>query len=179
MARNLTVAVLMAGSILGSLTLNPAHAQAGMGSMTTTTKNVIPRVKGFSEGKEILFLHTETSDPKTAQMLTSMISSPVLVVPSLAKVPKEALANLYVFTNGVKGTGPLGFQPDIFDRPAGRPGYSPLRTLNQVTWKGNRKARVLKSAKAVQAAASKGDVTIRPTNTVVNMPMVTWPGGKR
>lgn len=179
MARNLTAAVLIAGSVLGCLTLNPARAQAGMGSMTVTTKSVIPPVKGFSEGEEILFLHTETSDAKIAQMLTSMMGSPVLVVPSLAKVPREALANLYVFTNGLKGTGPLGFQPDIFDRPAGQPGYSPLRALNQVTWKDNRKARVLKSAKEVQAAASKGDVTIRRTNTVVNMPMVTWPGGKR
>ncbi len=76
--------------------------------MRSADAPVVPPVAGFSEGEKILFLHTETSDPEIAKVLTDMMGSPVLVVPSLAKAPKEMLAQVYVFTNGVKGMGPLG-----------------------------------------------------------------------
>ncbi|AFZ69284.1 DUF7482 domain-containing protein [Deinococcus peraridilitoris] len=183
MARNLIVttivAVLMAGFVLAYLALNPAAAQGGMGDMggMTTSEHTIPPVQGYAAGEKIFFLHTETSDPQVAEMLTSMMGSPVLVVPALAKVPKEALADLYVFTNGLKGGGPLGFQPDVFDRPPGEKGYSPLRALNQVTWKNPGRARVLKSAEAVQQDAQRGEVTLKRTGIVVNTPFVTWPQG--
>jgi hypothetical protein len=64
-----------------------------------------------------------------------MVSSPVLVVPELAKVPPSALGRVYVFTNGVKGPDPMGFQADVFDSAPTDPGYSPLRELNLVTSK--------------------------------------------
>ena len=41
-----------------------------------------------------------------------MMKSPVIFVPSLAKMPADALAQVYVFTNGVAGKGPFGFQSD-------------------------------------------------------------------
>lgn len=184
MARNLivttVVAVLKAGFVLAYPALNPAAAQAGMGGMggmTTTSEHTIPPVQGFAGGEEIFFLHTETSNPKVAERLTSMMGSPVLVVPSLAKVPKDALADVSVFTNGVRGGGPLGFQADVFDQPAGQPGYSPLRSLNQVTWKNSNTARILTSARQVQQAAQRGEITLRRPGVVVNMPFVTWPAG--
>src|SRR3970040_1318027 len=42
----------------------------------------IPPVKAYTEGKEIKFIHTEASDPKVAELLTEMMRSPVLLVPS-------------------------------------------------------------------------------------------------
>ncbi len=69
---------------------------------------VVPPVTGYSEGEKVLFLHTEASDPGIAKILTDMMGSPVLVVPALAQAPKEMLARVYVFTNGLKGEGPLG-----------------------------------------------------------------------
>jgi hypothetical protein len=138
-----------------------------------------PSIKGYLDGKEIKFFHTEVSDAKVAKILTDMIGSPVLAVPALAEVPQGALANVYVFTNGIKGGGPLRFQPDVFDNPPGTPGYSPLRALNLVTWKNGASPRVLKSAPEVKAAESKGEVTITRPGVVVNMPLLTWPGGHR
>ncbi len=137
-----------------------------------------PSIKGYLEGKEIKFFHTEVSDAKVAKILTDMIRSPVLAVPALAEVPRGALATVYVFTNGIKGGGPLKFQPDVFDNPPGTPGYSPLRALNLVTWK-NGASRVLKSAAEVREAEAKGEVTLTRPGVVVNMPMLTWPGGHR
>ncbi len=109
-----------------------------MGGMMAGDAPTVPPVTGYSEGQEILFIHTETSDPKIAKILTDMMGgSPVLVVPSLAKAPREMLAPVYVFTNGMTGDGPmgpLGGQADIFERPPGDPAYSPLRAVTLVTW---------------------------------------------
>ena len=85
----------------------------------------VPAGMAYAEGMEIRFIHTEASDPEIAQLLSDMMSSPVLHVPSLADVPETSRARVYVFTNGVEGTGPLGFQPDVFDSPPGTEGYSP------------------------------------------------------
>lgn len=150
-----------------------ATTQMGTGAI------MVPPVKGYTEGKEISFIHTEASDAGITQMLTGMMGSPVLTVPSLAKAPAEMLANVYVFTNGIKGEGPLGFQPDVFDNPPGTNGYSPLRALIKVTWKDEKSSRLLKSAAAVKEAESKGEVKLEPAGVVINMPLLTWPGGQR
>ena len=52
-----------------------------------TNAPVIPAVAGYSEGAEIMFLHTEASDQKIAQLLTDMMGSPVVHVPSLSLTP--------------------------------------------------------------------------------------------
>lgn len=140
---------------------------------------IIPVGSAYAEGKEIYFMHTEVSDADIAQLLTDMMDSPVLYVPSLAKAPDDALANVYVFTNGLKGMGPLGFAPDVFDSPPGGAGYTPLRRLNLVTWVDPAAARELKFAAEVLAAESAGEVTIEQPGVVINMPFVVWNGGER
>jgi hypothetical protein len=138
-----------------------------------------PPVKGFADGQEIRFIHTEASDPQITRVLTDMMQSPVLLVPSLAQAPEAMRANVYVFTNGIKGDGPLGFQPDVFDSPPGTDGYRPLRTVNMITWSDERSAREVKAAAEVQAAAANGEVTLESSGAVVNMPFLSWPGGHR
>lgn len=139
----------------------------------------VPLVKGYAEGQDILFQHTEVSDPKVAELLTEMMKSPVLVVPALAETPESVLAKVYVFKNGVRGGGPFKYQPDVFDNPPGSPGYRPLRSIHIVTWKNERSASVLKSAREVLAAEKAGEIAIERPGLVANMPLVTWPGGKR
>ncbi|HAM58762.1 MAG TPA: hypothetical protein DCQ64_26465 [Candidatus Rokubacteria bacterium] len=142
-------------------------------------KPAVPNITGYLEGQEILFQHTEVSDPKVAELLTEMVSSPVLVVPALAQAPPSLLANVFVFKNGVRGGGPFKYQPDVFDNPPGSEGYRPLRALALVTWKNEQAARVLKSEREVKAAEQAGEVVIERPGVVVNMPLVTWPGGRR
>ncbi|MBK6431193.1 MAG: hypothetical protein WAW03_23580 [Anaerolineae bacterium] len=139
----------------------------------------LPAGKAWAEGKEIFFVHTEASDSGVAEKLTSMMKSPVIFVPSLAKMPADALAQVYVFTNGVAGKGPFGFQSDVFPNPPGTDGYSPLRNINAVTWADPAKARELKAVAEVMAAKDAGEVTIEQPGIVVNMPFVVWDGGKR
>ncbi len=142
-------------------------------------KPAVPSVKAYLDGREILFQHTEVSDPKVAEVLTDMMKSPVLVVPALAQAPATMLANVYVFTNGVRGGGPFKFQPDVFDNPPGSEGYRPLRAIHLVKWKSERAARVLKSADEVKAVERAGEIVIERPGVVANMPLVTWPGGGR
>lgn len=142
-------------------------------------KAELPAGKAWADGKEIYFVHTETSDEGVAQTLTDMMKSPVILVPSLANVPDESLANVYVFTNGIEGMGPFGFQADVFDNPPGTDGYTPLRRLNVVTWADASKARELTHVDDVLAAEAVGELTIEQSGVVINMPFVVWDGGQR
>jgi hypothetical protein len=142
-------------------------------------KAELPAGKAYAEGNEIYFVHTEASDAGVAEKLTNMMKSPVMFVPSLASVPDESLANVYVFTNGIEGKGPFGFQSDVFDNPPGTDGYTPLRRLNVITWVDGAGARELTSVAEVLEADSNGELTIEQPGVVINMPFVVWDGGKR
>jgi len=139
----------------------------------------VPAGKAYAEGKEIYFTHTEASDPAIAEKLTNMMKSPVLHVSSLANVPAEALADVYVFENGLTGKGPLGFQADVFNNPAGTEGYSPLRQIILVKWADGAKASELKSVADIQKGIDSGELTTSKPGVVVNMPFIVWDGGKR
>ncbi len=177
----------MKGSMKPMEGMEPANGMKPMSEMggmkMPANAPTVPPVTGYSEGQEILFIHTETSDPKIAKILTDMMGgSPVLVVPALARAPPDLLARVYVFTNGKTGagpTGPLGGQADVFEHPPGDAGYRPLRAINLVTWKDVMAARVLKSKAELQRVIDSGAVNIKEAGVVVNMPFLTWPGGKR
>ena len=152
-----------------------------MGMMEEMAAKVprFPPVRGFGDGGELFFIHSEASDPKIAEMLSLMMGSPVITVPALAQAPEAMLADVYVFKNGLKGMGPLGFQPDIFDRLPGSEGYRPLRRLHLVTWKAGASPREFTSVEALMEAKSRGELTLERTDVVVNMPMLLWPLGRR
>jgi hypothetical protein len=154
---------------------------AGCNAQTQSTGSFaqVPAGKAYAEGKEIYFSHTEVSDPAIAETLTNMMQSPVIYVPSLALVPEDVLANVYVFENGISGKGPLGFQPDVFDNPPGTAGYSPLRQIILVKWGEGENANELKSVAEITEAESEGKLTTSAPGVVVNMPFMVWDGGKR
>lgn len=139
----------------------------------------VPAGRAYAEGKEIFFTHTEASDTGIAEKLSNMMKSPVLYVPALANVPESALANVYVFENGLTGKGPLGFQPDVFNNPPGIDGYSPLRQIILTKWADGVKAVELKSAAEILQAETDGKLTTTKSGVIVNMPFLVWDGGKR
>lgn len=154
-------------------------AACNTGIQSTSNVAQLPAGMAYAEGKEIYFTHTEASDPAIAETLTNMMNSPVLYVPSLAQVPAESLAQVYVFENGLTGKGPLGFQADVFNNPPGSEGYSPLRAVILVKWADGATARELRSETEVLQAEADGEVTITQSGVVVNMPFIVWDGGKR
>lgn len=189
--RNLFIALIAIGAV--SLFMNasqaqqtptatplPTEAMAGMDTDTGFSADELsPLVRGIFEGEAVLFIHTEASDPQVAQMLTNMMAAEVVVVPSLADIPGELLGKVYVFTNGIVGDGPMGFQPDIFDSVPGDEDYTPLRAVHLVTWENEREARQLNSASEIQAALDDEAISLETPGIVVNMPILVWPGGRR
>jgi hypothetical protein len=164
-------------------TMSHGMNEEAMAGMTADVPRV-PPMFGYYAGEEIFATHTEISDPAIASRLGGMGSpEPMPVVESLAEVPEEARSPVYVFTNGVvpedTPSGPLGFAPDVFDSVPGDEDYSPLRELMLVTWSAEDDARVLTSEQEVLDAEAAGEVDIEDTGVVVNMPLLTWPGGQR
>ncbi|KAA3643977.1 MAG: hypothetical protein DWQ07_17830 [Chloroflexi bacterium] len=156
-------------------------SMANMGTDSSmSSQDFAPLVGGIYEDGEVLFIHTETSDPDVATLLTEMMAGPVVVlVPELANAPSELLAKVYVFTNGLEGHGPFGFQQDIFDSVPGDEEYRPLRAINLVEWNSIATPRELRSLAELLAAEADGEVTITQPGIVVNMPILSWPDGHR
>lgn len=179
--------IVLSGLAMGALVLSlvlpnsrtvQAQMQMNMPGMPNSN-DLVPPALGYAKGQSVFFIHPEASDPGVAETLTKMMGPKVFTVRSLAQIPDRLLGDVYVFTNGIKGDGPLGFQPDVFPNVPGDSGYTPLRRLNLVTWKSGIAARVLKSAPDVLAARSRGELTMKRPGVVVNMPMLTWSGGTR
>lgn len=167
------------GMVISIFLLSVFLAACSTNSMGSGNFAEIPAGLAYAEGKEIYFTHTEASDPGIAEKLTNMMNSPVIYVPSLAEVPESALANVYVFENGITGMGPLGFQPDVFNNPPGTEGYSPLRQIILVKWTDGVTASALKSETEILKAEKDGNLTTSKAGVVVNMPFLVWDGGKR
>lgn len=148
---------------------------------STSAPNVaeVPAGKAYANGETIYFTHTEVSDKEVATLLTNMMKSPVIHVPALAQAPDAITSPVYVFKNGIAGSGPLKFQADVFENSPDDAGYTPLRKIVFVTWKNEGQAKEVKSAAEIQALATSGAVTLEKSGVVVNMPFITWKGGKR
>lgn len=173
------LAVVVTGYAVFYAVTAPPRQMPAQGAGMSLDQNLTPAVKGLYKGEEVLFIHPEASDPQVASMLSQMMGPKVLLVPSLAKVPGNLLAVVYVFTNGVNGDGPFGFQVDVFSSVPGSPSYTPLRAITLVTWKDGVRPRKLGSVDEIRAAASKGEVALKQPGVVVNMPILAWPGGHR
>jgi hypothetical protein len=137
----------------------------------------LPLIKGYVKGHEVFYITTEASDKKVADHLTNLTGSRVVYAPSLNYAPAGSLANIYEFKNGIKGSGPEGFQPNVADSQPGDRGYSPVWRINLVEWKQGAAARELKSEIDIVAAQDKGELSIKPANVIVNCPFVMWNGG--
>jgi len=137
----------------------------------------IPLTRGFADGSEVFYISTEASDQDIASHLTNLTGFRVAYAPSLARAPASALANIYAFTNGIEGSGPLGFQSNVADSQPGDPEYSPLWRINMVEWQSDASPRELTSEEEILAAHQAGDVIVTPTEVVVNCPFVKWEGG--
>ncbi len=137
----------------------------------------IPLTKGYVKGSEVFYISTEASDKDLADLLTKLTGFQVAYTPALKKTPADALAQIYAFKNGIKGAGPLGFQPNVADSQPGDLNYSPVWAVNIVEWKQGVTPRELKSQTEILAAQTNGDLTVTSSGLIVNCPFVQWEGG--
>lgn len=167
--------------VLGLLVLPLIQYQADavMQKLTKTNLPVtLPLTRGYVNGFEVFYISTEASDKNVADDLTKLTGARVAYTPALKRAPAESLANIYVFTNGIEGSGPAGFQPNVADSQPGDPRYSPLWKLNMVQWNENVTPRELKSEDDILKARNNNELTITSTDVIVNCPFVKWNGGQ-
>ena len=118
------------------------------------------------------YIVTDTSAAPMAPMM-SVAASP----PTQALVEVKATDKIWVFGNGFKGSGVMGFQPAIFAHQANEPAWSPFWDHFTLVWKDEAKARVLRNEADIKAALDAGEVEqfngtpdSHPTGFVVNCP---------
>ncbi len=112
-----------------------------------------------------------------------MVNYRTLYVPRNAEVVDiNKISRVCVFINGVGhrdvkpwGGGPFGYQIDIFDSVPGDENYTSLRNPHLVAWNENSTPRVLTSEEELLQAEASGELTIKKTDIVVNVPVVRWP----
>ncbi len=80
--------------------------------------------------------------------------------PALQDGPTKAGATgrTNVFMNGVKGPGPMGFQPSVFDFAAGDPAWSPYWDHYAYKWNDNAQAKLLVSQAQLFQARDAGEL---------------------
>ncbi len=121
------------------------------------------------------YIVTDTSAAPMAPMMKVSASpaSQNLVTPNFAATDK-----IWVFANGIKGSGVMGYQPAVFAHRAGEALWSPFWNHFTLKWKDGKAARILKSEDDIKAALSAGDVEqfngtpdSHPNGFVVNCPV--------
>jgi hypothetical protein len=142
---------------------------------------VIPLMSGLYDGKPVSFITTEVSDKAMKDQMGNFTGSPVNYAPNLTKA--QDIGDLWIFKNGVKGAGLMGFQVTVFNSIPGDPAYTPLWRVNLAEWKTTTGTNattptILGADDIIADAVKKGQITVTPTKVVVNCPIVQWGGNK-
>jgi len=123
------------------------------------------------------YIVTDTSAVPMAPMMAVAAAGPVQNL--WKNEGAVGTAKIWVFANGIPGSGVMGFQPAIFDSQAQTsPVWSPLWNHFTLKWKDGQTPRVLKSQDDVLAALSAGEVEqfngtpdTHPDGFIVNCPV--------
>jgi hypothetical protein len=124
---------------------------------------------GVAEAQRTRATGTEAAAQKKQPVLTGFYANRTIRYFDFGRINLRSgnkLAPIWVFTNGAEG------QRAVVDSAPGGARYSALRKVNTVTWRGSAEPRLLRSAAAVRAAASRGQVNVRSTSRVINAPVL-------
>lgn len=118
------------------------------------------------------YLVTDASLGGAAEMMNVPVSQPLDDLVEAGGTDK-----VWVFTNGIEGSGVMGFQPAVFGNPAGHAAWSPYWDHFALTWKDAAQARLLTSASDIRAALDAEELISHdgtpdsPRGFVVNCPV--------
>jgi hypothetical protein len=122
------------------------------------------------DGKTIYYIVTDTTPEMPANMMG------VSHVPINEELAGTSVApGLFQFTNGINGSGPMGFQAGIGETAPGDRTYSPMWLISFIEWNDPSQARVLETVNDVAAVQQAGLITVIPAMGgmhVVNCPFI-------
>jgi len=100
-------------------------------------------------------------------------------IPSLSILGTYA-RDLYHFDNGLKGTGPFGYQEGISSAQLGDSQYSPICKVSIITWKDPQNAKILENKIDIDSEKSIGSITLQEAkvsdkNFILDCPIIENP----
>ncbi len=124
------------------------------------------------DGKTIYYIVTDAT-PSTPAKMMGVIDAPT----SANLIINTAAVDLFQFGNGIKGSGPMGFQPGIAASAPGDETYSPMWRIFMVEWNEPENARILETRADIDAFKSEDLISVnlaRPMNSdhIVNCPFI-------
>ena len=124
------------------------------------------------DGRTIYYIVTDATPSATAEMM-GVVYSPT----SSNLITSEASVDLFQFQNGIKGSGPLGFQPSIASAAPGDENYSPMWRIYTVEWNDQESSKILESKSDIDSFKKDKKIMIsiaRPMNSehIVNCPFI-------
>jgi len=125
-----------------------------------------------SDGKTIYYIVTDATPSGPAEMM-GVTSTPT----SASLIANSAAVDLFQFTNGIKGSGPMGFQPGIAAGAPGDANYSPMWRIFVIDWKDQSSAALLQTTDDINFYTSEGKINVnlaRPMDSdhIVNCPFI-------
>ncbi|MFB5609503.1 MAG: hypothetical protein ACE5Q5_04700, partial [Nitrosarchaeum sp.] len=124
------------------------------------------------DGRTIYYIVTDATPSGPAEMM-GVTSAPT----SASLIANSAAVDLFQFMNGIKGSGPLGFQAGIAAGAQGDANYSPMWRINMIGWKDPSNAAVLENISDITAYQKAGLIDVglaRPMDSdhIVNCPFI-------
>lgn len=124
------------------------------------------------DGRTVYYIVTDATPSAPAEMM-GVLYSPIYS----NLISNAAAVDLFQFQNGIKGSGPLGFQPGIAAAAPGDDNYSPMWRIYVVQWNDPNSAKILESKSDIDAFKQDNKITVsiaRPMNSehIVNCPFI-------
>jgi len=124
------------------------------------------------DGRTIYYIVTDATPSGPAETM-GVVSSPT----SANLITHSGAADLFQFKNGIKGSGPLGFQPGIAGAALGDTNYSPMWRIYLVEWNDAKSAKILETKSDIDSLRADDLISVsiaRPTNSnhIVNCPFI-------
>ena len=124
------------------------------------------------DGRTIYYIVTDATPSGPAKSM-GVVSSPS----SANLIAHSGAVDIFQFKNGIKGSGPLGFQPGIAGAAPGDPNYSPMWRIYLVEWNNATSAKVLETKSDIDSFRADNLLSVsiaRPTNSdhIVNCPFI-------
>ena len=124
------------------------------------------------DGRTIYYIVTDATPSGPAEIM-GVTYSPL----NAELIANSAAVDLFQFQNGIKGSGPMGFQPGIASAALGDENYSPIWRIYNVEWNNPQNAKILETRYDIDSSSEEDLLTVsiaRPMNSdhLVNCPFI-------
>ena len=125
-----------------------------------------------SDGKTIYYIVTDATPIGPAELMGVVYS------PTLSNLlTHSSVTDIFQFKNGIKGSGSLGFQPEILSSSSNEENYSPISKIYHIEWHNSKLAQILQTKSDIDSFDNDDLLTVsiaRPTNSeyIINSPII-------